>query len=134
MAKDEKNIEKEIKDKAKEVLNDVKDDSKSFTKKDIEDGRLMSILCYIGFFVLIPYFSDDNNKYVKYHAKQGINLFIWEIIIGIAISFFNFAFVSDVLDFVFGLGALALSAIGIINVLNGKAKELPVINKLKIVK
>lgn len=134
MAKDEKNIEKEIKDKAKEVLNAVKDDSKSFTKKEIEDGKIMSILCYIPIFVLIPYFSEDNNKYMKYHAKQGVNLFIWEIIFAVATSFFDFSFLSDILDFVIGLAILALIAIGIINVTNGKAKELPVINKLKFVK
>lgn len=127
-------MEKDIKDKAKEVLNDVKDDSKSFTKKEIEDGKVMAILCYLSFLVLIPFFVEDKNKYVNYHAKQGINLFIWEVIIGICLSFLGFTFISNILEFVFGLLAFALTVIGIVNVCNGKAKELPIINKLKIVK
>ena len=35
----EKKEEKNLKDEAVKVLNDVKNDSKKFTKKEIEDGR-----------------------------------------------------------------------------------------------
>ena len=139
MEKEEKNNEENLKDKANKIINDVKDDSNSFDKKDIEAGKGMGILSYLGFLVLIPYFSEKNNKYVIYHAKQGLNLFIIEVICGIAIGIvgsllWRLWFIVNLIDTIFGIAAFALSIIGIINVCNGKAKELPVINKIKIIK
>lgn len=133
------NNEKNLKDKASKVINDVKDDSNSFNKKDIEEGKGMSILCYLGFLVLIPYFTEKNNKYVIYNAKQGLNLFIYEIIFGVAVLIFSFIFwriwiITNIIEFIYDAIVFAFSILGIINVLNGKAKELPVINKFKFIK
>ena len=121
---------KKIEDKAKEIYNDVKDSSKNFTKKEKEDGKVMAILAYIGILCLIPYFAEKNNKYVHYHAVQGINLFILEIIAYAAtgILFFGFlAYIVSVISFI-------LSIIGIVNVCNGEAKELPLIKGIKLIK
>jgi uncharacterized membrane protein len=53
--------------------------------KEIEDGKGMAILAYI--IALIPYFAEKNNKFVRFHAIQGMNLLIlavgWSIIAGI---------------------------------------------------
>lgn len=130
---------KDLKDKAKEIINDVKDDSSKFDKKDIEAGKVMGILSYIGILALIPYFAEKDNKYVVYHAKQGLNLFICELICGIALSILNSLIwriwiISSLLETAYGLVAFVLSIMGIVNVCNGKAKELPVINKFKIIK
>lgn len=135
----EKKEEKNLKDEAVKVLNDVKNDSKKFTKKEIEDGRGMSILAYISILALIPYLTEKENKYVMYHAKQGMNLFIIEVIVGALapllclILFLIAPLVSLILSIV-GFALLILSIIGIINVCNGEAKELPIINKIKIIK
>lgn len=127
---------KDFKEKAKKVMNDVKDDSASFDKKDIENGKGMGILSYLGFLCLIPYFTEKENKFVIYHAKQGLNLFICEVIVALAISLVSTILwrVGSLLESIFGLIAFAFSVLGIVNVLNGKAKELPVINKIKIIK
>lgn len=135
----EKKEEKNLKDEAVKVLNDVKNDSKKFTKKEIEDGKGMSILAYISILALIPYLTEKENKYVMYHAKQGMNLFIIEVIVGALapllclILFLIAPLVSLILSIV-GFALLILSIIGIINVCNGEAKELPIINKIKIIK
>ncbi len=127
-------------DKAKEVLNDVKDETNNYDKKDIESGKVMAILSYIGILVLIPYFAEKNNKYVQYHAKQGLNLFLIEVIAGIAVSIitgilsFILFFLGAIISYAISLCFFALSIIGIVNVCNGKAKELPVINKIKLIK
>lgn len=127
-------------DKAKEIFNDVKDETNNFDKKDIENGKIMAIFCYIGILVLIPYFAEKNNKYVVYHAKQGLNLFLLDIIASLAVGIitgmlsFVLAFLASIVSFVAGIFFFALSIIGIINVCNGKAKELPIINKIKLIK
>lgn len=150
---------KDFKDKAKNILNDVKDESKSFEKKDIESGKGMAILSYI--IPLIPFFAEKKNKYVQYHAKQGMNLLViavaYSIIYGILTSVIKvrgncgYGYWGDLaaefgayckitpwwvtlpLSLV-GLCITALCVIGIINVCNNKAKELPVVNKIKIFK
>lgn len=128
-----------FKEKAEKIINDVKDDSKSFDKKEVETGKGMAILCYLGILVLIPYFSEKNNKYIIYHSKQGLNLFVYEIIAGVLIEIINSLLwriwiITNLIDTLLGLAVVALSLIGIINVCNGKAKELPIINKFKFIK
>lgn len=118
---------KKVEDKAKELYNNVKDSTKDFSKKDIEDGKLMGIFSYLGLLALIPFFSEKNNKFVRFHAVQGMNLFIIEIIVGIV----NFIpFIGWLLD----VAVAILSIIGIVNVINGEAKELPVVGSIKIIK
>lgn len=119
--------------------NKVVENRNQFSKKDIEDGKLMGILSYIGILCLIPYLTEKENEFVKYHAKQGLNLFLIEIICSTGLSIIGgmlwlliglIALVSSCV----GLLALALSIMGIVNVCNGEAKELPIINKFKLIK
>lgn len=127
-----------IKKEGKDILNNVKDDSKKFSKKEIEDGKGMALLSYIGFLVLIPYLAEKKNKYVCFHALEGMNLFIYELILGGILTFVNIfiplAFLRSLFSTIVSLIWLALSIIGIINVCNDQAKELPIINKMKIIK
>ncbi len=151
--------EKDFKEKAKDLLNDVKDDSKEFDKKDIESGKGMAILAYILPFV--PYLAEKKNKYVKYHAIQGMNLLIiaigYSVLYGVLTSVIKvkgncgyggwgelyeaFGAVCKVTPWwvtlplsLVGLCITILCVIGIINVCKGKAKELPIANKVKIFK
>ena len=119
--------------------NKVVEIKNQFSKKDIEDGKLMGILSYIGILCLIPYLTEKENEFVKYHAKQGLNLFLIEVICSAGLSIIGgmlwlliglVALVSSCV----GLLALALSIMGIVNVCNGEAKELPIINKFKLIK
>lgn len=144
MAKKEKDFVTEASDKAKEILNDVKDDSKKFTKKEIEEGKLMALISYIGILALIPYFADKTNKYVKYHALNGMNLFILELIVSASIGLIygvfagiNGWFVFSFIKIPFALVELffvLISIVGIINVCNEEAKELPLIGKLRLIR
>lgn len=123
--------------KIQDIMDDVKDDSNSFSKEEIESGNLMGIISYLSFLALIPFFCENKNKYVMYHTKQGLNLFVVYIIGSLGISIFTFlmpTLITNLLTYAFNIFIIILSTIGIINVCNGKAKELPIINKLKIIK
>lgn len=153
------NKDEDLKSKAKKILNDVKDDSKSFDKKDVENGKGMAILAYI--FPFIPYFAEKNNKYVRYHAVQGMNLLIiaiaYSIIYSILTSIIKvkgncgLGYWGDLAEAfgqyckvtpwwvtvplsIIGFAISILCIIGIINVCKGKAKELPIVNKVKVFK
>ncbi|MBQ2872877.1 MAG: DUF4870 domain-containing protein [Bacilli bacterium] len=128
----------DLKEKTEEILKDVKDSSKKFDKKDIEENKAMAALCYI--IAPIPYFVETKSKWVHYHAIQGMNLFIIFIILSLAVSVINslilwpFIFIKVVLRTVLHVFITIFAVIGIINVCNGEAKELPLINKFKIIK
>lgn len=108
---------------------------KSFDKKEIENGKLMAILAYVGLLALIPYLAEKENKYVQAHAKIGMNLMICELILYAA---------SLIIVWIPILGLLVLSAasilclvisvIGIVNACNGEVKELPIVESFKFIK
>lgn len=127
------------------VINEftnTQDNTADFASDDIEANKVLAVLSYLGILSLIPLLAAKNSEFAQYHAKQGVNLFIIEIIYSFAISI-----ISGILLFVPVIGALVsgllsllsivffiLAVMGIVNVLNGKAKELPIVGKIKIVK
>ncbi|MDR1196928.1 MAG: DUF4870 domain-containing protein [Candidatus Nomurabacteria bacterium] len=136
----------------------------SFEKKDVEAGKGMAILSYIGILALIPYFAEKKNKYVRFHAVQGINLLLIEvalgIIYGIISAIVTAATVTSVVPYggYYGYNAVAAASsagavlvvgtifmivwlalavfiiLGIINAASGKGKEIPLLGKIKFIK
>ena len=105
------------------------------TQSEVDSGKVMAILSYFGLLVLIPYFSEKNNSFVVFHAKQGLNLLILEVIAVFATSFISsfiyfFSYVSTLVS----LAAFVLSIIGIVYAAQGEKKELPVVSQIKIIK
>ena len=147
------NFDDKIKNKVKEIM-DTEDNTNDFDKKDIDNNMFLALLSYIGLFALIPYFIDTKSKYVKYHAEIGLNLLIIEGVYTLLDMLLSTIKVSKVVvDYgslvgtkmvtplfisvpisIIGLILTILSIIGIVNVCKGKAKELPLINKIKIIK
>ncbi len=126
-----------IKD-AFEDFNSTKDSTAEYSESDRKDNLVMALLSYIGILVLVPIFASES-KYVRFHANQGLVLFICEIILAIAGAIIGIIpilgwIVAPIFGFVFGLVALAFAIIGIINVAMGRAKELPLIGGIKILK
>ena len=123
-------------DKLESAFKDVKDTSNEYSKEDIKKGKALGILSYLGILVLIPYLSEKKNKYVIFHAKQGISLLIAEIIVGGILWFLGLilswrvSWLVSICQTVFFFLSLILSFMGIKNVCDGKAKELPLINKI----
>lgn len=156
---EEKEVEKEeisiakIIDKIDEKLN-IKDETSNFDEKDIKDNKVMGVLSYCSFLVLIPYFSNKDSKYVEYHASQGMNLLIVNIIFSILWGLLSLIKVDKYVfnwgDFVavkrvtpwwintpmtfISLILVLIFIYAIVNVIMGKAKKLPIINKIKIIK
>lgn len=146
---------KDIKETAKEVFTDVKDETKKMSDKEISEGKGLAILSYFGILSLIPYFVEKKNKFTRFHAVQGLNLFIIEAIYGIIATILRSVikvnrcgawgeflgsycrvtpwWVTLPLSLI-SLCFLALAIVGIVYACQGKAKELPVLNKAKIIK
>ena len=136
-------------DKIKSLFTDLKDSSAEYTKEEKDAGKLMAILSYLGILCLIPYFAEKDNKYVRYHAVQGLNLFLVSLIVSVAaavlafvgaflalipvLGFILFAIISLVCSLL-PLGTFALEIMGVVYAFQDKAKELPIVNKYKIIK
>ncbi len=124
------------------ALNDTADTTSEFDANDIAQNKAMGILAYFGPLCLIPIFAAKESKFARFHANQGLVLLIACVAYSIASSILNsillaiswrLSFITGIISFVSVVFAI-LALLGIINAANGKAKELPVIGKFKILK
>lgn len=111
-----------------EVVTPVVPPVETATEEKLIEGEkpLMAALSYFGPLVIIPFLVEKDNLFVKFHIKQGLVLFIAYLIVHTAgyIMFFLFP-----LLMLLNLGLFILSIIGVINVLNKKEQELPLVGK-----
>ena len=132
-----KEEKKEEDSKIVKAFTDTKDDTGEFDKKDIEDNSVMGLLAYIWILWIIPLLAAKNSKFAKYHANQGLILFIVEVLGGAVLGILTIIpYVGDVfwvLLSLFELLCLILAILGIVNAVQGKAKELPLIGKFKLI-
>jgi uncharacterized membrane protein len=136
-------------DKIKGLFTNLQDKTADYSKEEIENGKLMALLSYIGILALIPYFAEKENKYVRFHAIQGLNLLIINLVVSaasfvvaiVATILFIIPIIGWILGFllylVIGLvpvGLFVISILGIVYSLQGNAKELPIVNQIKFIK
>ena len=118
------------------------DTTAQYDPADVEKNKAMGVLAYLSWLVLIPIFAAKDSKFARFHANQGLVLLIASAIFGVVrwiLSEILFAiswrlyFVTIIISLL-GLAFLALAIIGIVNAATGKAKELPVIGQIRILK
>ena len=110
-------------------LNNTKDTTDQFDKDDIEKNKAMGLLAYILFF--IPLLAAKDSHFARYHANQGLVLFLCGLISSVL---WIIPILGWIIAPILSIVITVLAVIGIINALNGKAKELPIIGKFKILK
>jgi uncharacterized membrane protein len=118
---------------------------------DIEKHKGMAVLAYILF--LIPLVAAPNSKYARYHANQGLLLFILLICVCVIVAILHGGMLLaayllsaiPILDWFFACGLtllqpallvgwIALMIMGIINAANGLKKPLPGIGHWILIK
>ena len=124
-------------------LNQPQAPMEQLDPKDVEQNKVMAILAYLGILVLVPIFAAPQSKFARYHANQGLILFIASICCYVAVSILTKVFYSisfflggliSILAVVVYVGILVFAVIGIINAAQGKCKPLPVIGNFQILK
>ena len=98
-------------------------------KDKSQNKTLMGVLAYIGILVLIPFFVEKKDAFVKFHVKQGLVLLIIEIALYIIYRMFFWSFFTFTLMPLLNLAVLVLAIIGIVNVTQKKEKELPFVGQ-----
>ena len=110
-------------------FNNTADTTSEYDAQDIEKNKVMAVLAYILFF--IPLLAAKDSKFARFHTNQGLVLFLGGIIASVVAVI---PVIGWIVAPIAGLVITVLAVIGIINALNGRAKELPVIGKFKILK
>lgn len=104
--------------------------------------KVYSVLAYFWVLWLVPAIAGKTS-FSKYHANQGLVLFIVETVLGIidAILFFIIGkipfiggLIVGILGGLVGLVFLLYAIIGIVHVINGETKPLPIIGGVDIIK
>lgn len=124
-------------------FNSTPDTTHDYDPNDIKNNKAMAILAYFGLLVLIPLFAAKESKFARFHTNQGLVLFIAYIIfkivaeVALGILFWTILPVYKIAELLFdliGILFIVLVIIGIVNAGSGKAKELPILGKLRILK
>ena len=136
-------------------INNTADSTAAFDSADIEQNKWMALLAYLGPLVFVPMFVQKDSKFTRYHVNQGLTLFIanaaYAVVQIILTVILRMIFpwkwtyglwggrggVYDTITLILGLVWIVFSihsVLGIVNVVTGKAKELPVIGKFKFLK
>lgn len=96
-----------------------------------ETNKWVGVLAYIIFF--IPLVVNGEDEAYKFHANQGLNLLLLGIAVAVLgtiipiLGWFIILPLGEIMVIVFAI-------IGIINAINEKQKELPLIGKVRLIK
>ena len=102
-----------------------------FDQEDIDKNKTMAGLAYILFF--LPLVACPDSRFGRFHANQALLLIILAIAGGFILSLIPILGVL-VLVPLFSILIVVLAVIGLVNGLNGRAKELPLIGKFRLLK
>ena len=88
-----------------------------------ESNKLFAALSYISFLFILPYILCPQDGFAKFHAKQGLKLFIFSVIADALGALTGFGWI-------FTLLRLYLIYKGMTNAFNGREEPLPYIGNI----
>lgn len=123
---------------------DTEDVTHEYKEKDIDDNKVLCILCYLNLLVLIPIFLREkknaanhrrHSRFICFHANQGILLSAsWMICLFVSwiLSLLSNGFLRFLMPVV-NCFFFILLCISLVHLIRGKAKELPLIGKFRMI-
>ena len=119
-------------------LLNTSDHTAEMDPQDIEKNKIMAVLAYLSWLVLVPIFAAKDSKFARFHVNQGLVLAVVEIIVWIVLAVLGHIPVIGVIIRIVGwlLNACCtiFAIIGILNAVQGKAKDLPFIGGIRLLK
>ena len=114
---------------------DTKDTSGEYAREDIEKNKVICALAYIPILFFLPLVAcPKDSKFAKFHANQGLLVLILAVVCNVIGSLIGlipiFGTIVWILLDVVIFGAFLF---GLINTLQGKAKELPFIGGIRLI-
>lgn len=136
-------------DRVRSLFASVPDHTAACSAEEIRENRVFAILAYIGILVLIPVFAAPKSRYVRVHANMGLNLLLLEVILELV--FLSLRAILFPVHFWLGVTGggylllitvqrllnlllLVFRVMGIVYAATGRARELPLINCVRLLK
>ena len=105
---------------------------------DAEQHKIYGIISYLVIFWVVGLLVAPRSRFVRFHANQGIVLFITMLLVGASGRVFHMLpFVGPFLGWgtqLLELGCFILMVIGIVNAARGECQRLPVIGGFDVLK
>ena len=92
--------------------------------KDVQEGKFFAVISYISFFCIVSLILKKDNKFALFHAKQGLVLFVLEVLCFILSIIPLFWLIKNLIWVIFTL----VSLWGMLLALQGDYKRLPVVS------
>lgn len=116
-----------------------------FNTEDFEQNKIYGILSYFGILFIVPLIAAKGSQYAKFHANQGLLLFITNLILQVfgrvltfVLNIATFGLLYDVLSALVSLLIAAIvitfMVIGIKNAVSGEPNTLPIIGNYSLLK
>ncbi len=108
------------------------DQSYEYDTQDIHDNKVWAALSYLGILFILPLLvNGGKSRYGRFHANQGLILFLADLVCSIAGEILSWIpFIGTILQFILSIAVLLLMILGIYNAVTGKVKTLPFIGEL----
>ena len=119
----------DIKAKVAEAKAAAENQDKNFESEDIEKNKFFAVLAYFGVLVLVPLLAAKDSKFARFHANQGLILFICSI----ACYILRNIPIIRVFVWIINVAIFILAIMGIIYAAKGEAKELPIVGKFRVI-
>lgn len=106
--------------------------------EDIEKNRAFAIIAYLWILFIVGLIAAPNSKFAKYHANQGLVLFLASLIASVGCVVIGFIPLVNLILMLavplLWLGGLVLMILGIVNAAGGRCKPLPMIGHYELIK
>lgn len=111
-------------------------------QQDIQNNRFFAALSYWGILLIVPLFFKSDSKYARFHANQGLVLFMAVILFELAAAALRvFMGVSPELTIFivilllgFNLFFMVLQILGTVRAIKGEMTPLPIIGRYQVLK
>jgi len=94
-------------------------DKASSDDKDIEEYKVMAAISYFWIFCFVPLLLNKKSKFAQFHAKQGLVLFIIELV----------GWMIPVIGWILFVLAVVYAILGVRAALAGEYWEMPILGK-----
>ena len=115
-----------------------------YEEEDIKKNKFFAVISYLPLLFLIPLIFRKKSKFARFHANQGLSLFVTELIVSAiylilkwVFTFFALTGLFIALNFVMAvvfIVILSLILVGVMNANGNLAKSLPFIGGIEILK
>lgn len=129
-------------EQAFQSFHNTPDETAAYARQDIDQNKTTALFAYLFILIILPIAKMKDSPFCKFHANQGLTLLIaevaWSIVYTILtrifwiVSWVLGSIMSAILSLVW-LAFLVFIILGIVNAAQGKAKELPLIGKIRLI-